>query len=102
MRQADVVRLSGVSDPTVRRIMRGDLEGRTPVTLARVSEAVGWSPDSIARILDGGEPELVSLPGDDVLARLERLERLTLRLALLVEERLGSDSDLSDLRRRSE
>jgi len=80
MSQADLVRASGLSDPLVRGIMCGNPRGEPrPVNLAKASTALGWSADSIARILEGGEPELVvSQPSDvdaDVLRRLKALEQ---------------------------
>lgn len=50
MSQADLVRQSGVSEFTVRKLMRG-LPGRyRPDRLAKVAIALEWLPDSIDRI----------------------------------------------------
>ena len=55
MSQADLVRTSGVSDPTIRDLMRGTPGGRRKETLWKVSLALGWPRDHLHRIL-AGEP----------------------------------------------
>lgn len=54
--QAELVRRSGVSHPTVRNLMRGEPGRRGRTAVALVAVALGWTPDSIDRILDGLEP----------------------------------------------
>lgn len=81
--QAELVRRSGLSDPFVRAIMRGEPRGNPrPANLARLAVALGWTPDSIDRLLDGDDPTEVEISQrDDVEYRLERLERAVLVLA---------------------
>lgn len=55
--QADLVRRSGLSDPTVRSLMNGKLRGtpRKP-SLRKLCDALGWSPDSVDLVLGGSSP----------------------------------------------
>lgn len=55
--QADLADASGVSAYTVRRVMHGETGNYRPDRLRKISRALGWSADSIERILAGGEPE---------------------------------------------
>jgi len=68
--QAEVVRRSGLSDPFVRGIMRGNPRGTPrPKNLRQFAEALAWSPDSIDRLLAGDDPVELDTPtpaGDDV------------------------------------
>ena len=61
--QAELVRRSGLSDPLVRGIMRGTPRGTPrPKNLRTIAETLGWSSDSIDRILEGGTPVEVDQP----------------------------------------
>lgn len=89
--QVDLVRASGISDTTVRRLQRGDGGRFQRSTLTRVALALGWPADAVWRILAGEpapEPRPVVVEADeptvddetlatlaDVRAQLERLER---------------------------
>ena len=85
--KADLVRESSLSEPTIRGLVSGQprVQGRPhDKTLTTLSIGLGWSPGSVAAILDGGEPELddtlptgsaVSRPDDALDDRLERLEQ---------------------------
>jgi transcriptional regulator with XRE-family HTH domain len=79
MSQAELVRASALSDPLVRGLMRGTPRGNPKETnLIKASMALGWSPDSIDRILVGGEPVLsfaVGRPDDDLRAQLDELRQ---------------------------
>jgi transcriptional regulator with XRE-family HTH domain len=87
--RAGVAGRMGVSTKTVERIelSRSVRSG----TLAKLELALGWTPGSARRVLDGGEPTLVeqeeSVPdlrddieraiwAYDVLSKAERLERI--------------------------
>ncbi len=61
--QADVVKLSGLSDPTVRAFMTGKFRGvpREPVP-TKLCRGLGWSTDSVKLILAGQKPIEVSRP----------------------------------------
>ena len=82
MKQAELVRASHLSDPTIRRFQRGDTKGTTPATRQKLALALGWTPDSIDRLLAGLEPESVSRPAggpasavdSTALSRLDALE----------------------------
>jgi transcriptional regulator with XRE-family HTH domain len=58
MSQADLVRASGVSDTTVRPVMKGTEGNYRPESLRRISRALGWTAESIEEILTGGEATL--------------------------------------------
>ena len=72
--QAELVRRSGVSHPAVRALMRGEPGRRGRTQVRRVSAALGWTPDSIERILDGREPENAPVGDDELVSRISRLE----------------------------
>jgi transcriptional regulator with XRE-family HTH domain len=92
--QAELVRRSGVSHPTVRALMRGEPGNRGRTEVRQVSAALGWTPDSIERLLAGNEP-LAATRQDDRLDQIDRkLDRITAvlegvadRLELLEGER---------------
>jgi transcriptional regulator with XRE-family HTH domain len=55
--QAELARRADVSDATVRALMRARPRGEPrPNNLRKVSAALGWTPDSIDRILAGDDP----------------------------------------------
>jgi transcriptional regulator with XRE-family HTH domain len=54
---ADLARASGLSDKHVRRLLNGDdMTVPRDQTLWALCDALRWTPDSIDRILAGGEP----------------------------------------------
>lgn len=65
MSQADLVRESGVSDFTVRKVMRGEPGNYRPDRLAKISVALGQSSNWIAEILKRGDA-MVRLNADGV------------------------------------
>lgn len=70
--QADLVRASGVSDATVRRVMRGEDGNYRADRLAKISQALGWGPHGIERMIAGKEPDDVRASTDDRVTTLER------------------------------
>jgi DNA-binding Xre family transcriptional regulator len=54
--QADLIRASGVSDFTIRRLMNGEPGNYRASILGRVSKALWGDPQGITRILAGDEP----------------------------------------------
>lgn len=108
-RMADLYRASGLSEPTVRPLITAELRGGqepSGLTCEIVSEALGWTSDSIARILEGGEP-VVSRPslvvlgktGSDTIDTAE-IAQLAERVADLAERVAALERD-SRTRRRS-
>jgi transcriptional regulator with XRE-family HTH domain len=81
---------SGVSRETIRPLMKGEPSPSRRSTLAKVSRALDWPPDAIARLIDGDsvDPD----PTNETLAELsrrvdgmaERLDRIETALADLV------------------
>lgn len=61
MRQVDLVRESGLSIPTIRSFMSGQLRADHPTeyTIRRLEEGLTWPPGSVDRILSGEDPERV-------------------------------------------
>lgn len=88
--QMDLVRQSGVSDATVRRLQRGGGDGGfRSSSLAEVSKALGWQPEALARVSRGEEaPKTV-----DYLDRAALVRQI---------RKLRADvDDLEDMVRRS-
>jgi transcriptional regulator with XRE-family HTH domain len=94
MSQADLVRASGVSDPTVRDLMRGAAGSRRGETLWKVSIALGWERDRIHRIVAGDDEPAPAGPATtseaSPLARMAaEVEELRRTIAIL-ESRLAA------------
>lgn len=47
---------SGKAPPTIRQLRRGERRNYDRATRLAVCAALGWTPDSIDRLLDGGPP----------------------------------------------
>lgn len=83
--KARMYRETGTSERTFQKMSEGVPIARDAKRV-QVCRALGWTPDSIDRILDGGEPEMdstepVSQPDvADVLRRVELLEELVTEL----------------------
>lgn len=91
MKQAELVRASHLSDPTIRRFQRGDTKGTTAATRQKLALALGWTPDSIDRLLAGLDARLISLPPADLSSAtastlLSRLDGLEASIASLQDE----------------
>jgi transcriptional regulator with XRE-family HTH domain len=86
--QADVVRASGVNELTVRHLMAGTPGNYRPSTLAKVSKALLWTPESIEQMLRGASPI------DGVVAEMVRISDVMenapeeIKLLLEVTDRL--------------
>lgn len=79
-RQADLVKATGLSRSTVHRFEQGEPVSET--ALRRISEAVGWKPDSAQDVLAGGEP----IAGTGLEDRYRRQEAMTPGLSVGVVE----------------
>jgi hypothetical protein len=71
-RPIDLIRASGLSKSTVHRLDTGQVLGES--ALRAVSKAVGWTPDSAATVLAGGEPTEAD-PADASVENLENRYR---------------------------
>lgn len=60
--QAELVRQSGVSAYTVRKMMAGEEVGYRVDVKRKIAVALGWTPDSLDRTLRGDEPMVAKLP----------------------------------------
>lgn len=59
LNRKDFADLAGVSEKAVYNAEKGDPPSRQqPPTLVKIAAGHGWKPESIQRILDGGEPIL--------------------------------------------
>lgn len=56
--QQDLVRAARISRSTAHRFEQGEAVGEA--TLRKISQAVGWTPDSAQSVLAGGEPTYAS------------------------------------------
>ena len=59
----DAARRADISRDTLAKVEAG--EKAKPVTYRKLEQALEWTPGSIDRILDGGEPTLVRPPAHD-------------------------------------
>lgn len=78
MTQMDLVRRSGVSDATVRKVMRGTKMAYRQSSLAEISKALGWPPNTLERLSQGEEPpKMVDyLDRQQLLRRVREMRRL--------------------------
>lgn len=73
-RQVDLIRASGLSKSTIRRLDRGEELGEN--ALRAITKALGWTGDSAEAVLNGGEPTPAGDP-ESSTAQLERRYRHT-------------------------
>lgn len=76
--QMDLVRRSGVSDATVRKIMRGTRMAYRRPSLSEISKALGWQPNTLERLSQGEDPpKMVDyLDRQQLLRRVRELRRI--------------------------
>jgi transcriptional regulator with XRE-family HTH domain len=71
--QADVVRTSGLSEPAVAAIAKGQPRGEPrQKTRRQLSLGLGWVPDAIDRMLEGEEPVEIEVAWERVRRELEQ------------------------------
>lgn len=82
--QADLIRATRLSPPTVKGILNGAPRSPTvrPKTYLQLDDGLQWERGSMAAVLAGGEPVAapsaggdVSSPGDDLADRVGSLEQ---------------------------
>lgn len=108
MRQVDLVRESGLSIPTIRSFMSGQLRADHPTeyTIRRLEEGLTWPAGSVDRILNGEDPERALETVADVVP-IERPARAlsdelraeldaTYARQLLVEQAVAKLAQMSD------
>lgn len=83
--KAELIRQSGISAKTIDRYLAGEPIVRRDKERA-LCAAVNWTPDSIERILAGGEPVEASAEKAADSSYDERLDRLERELAALRAE----------------
>lgn len=80
--QEDLIKAAGISRSTAHRFEQGESVGES--TLRKISQAVGWTPDSAQDVLAGGEPAYASEA--DLKARYRRQPIEPGELSQLVED----------------
>ena len=88
--QQELAERAGVTDTTIRVLETARRTNFRSATLRAVSAAVGWTPDSAQRILDGGEP-LEEEP--DFGDRLDRLESQLSQVLDILQAQQRRDAD---------
>lgn len=58
--QVALAEAAGVSESTVQNLESGVERKRVPASLPKVERALGWSPGSGERVLEGGDPTLTA------------------------------------------
>jgi transcriptional regulator with XRE-family HTH domain len=102
VRQAEVAQRAGLSDATVRHLMRGTPRGAPDsVTLRRLSVALGWTSESLIDAMLGGDvrddptfvPYVNAAPGAEMQAMAAKLRALEAEILALADEvtRLRAD-----------
>lgn len=81
----EVAARAGLSRETVRPIINGVPGNYRPATLAKVSLALGWTGDSIEKIIAGGTPEVVHRHSDRLDLVEQRLDRIEAVLQQLLD-----------------
>lgn len=96
---AELAERAGVSQAGLRHLRRGHRKDYQPRFTGPVCRALGWTPDSIERILAGGEPVLDGEPAvdrDPTLREVRDLLRETrddvARLTALVDDATGTST----------
>lgn len=86
--QAELAVESGVSEPTIRVIETARRGSYQRATLRAIAQALGWTPDSLDRILRGEEPVEAGKPDERPdFAQLEiDVKELKRQLAAMSEE----------------
>lgn len=103
MSQLELAQAAGISEAMLRVIERARRTNVRPVTLGAVARALGWTRDSVDRVLAGGDPVLdedrdrsvaeLKRQVAELQARLDEVER-DLRARLdEVERDLGLDAE---------
>lgn len=86
---SELARKAGVSQQGLMPLRRGEVRNYQERLTGPVCGALEWTPDSIDRLISGGEPvELdAATPPVDLAERVERLEQVVLRLGRAMVDR---------------
>jgi len=85
--QAQLAQAAGITERTVRQIEHAEGAGRALATMRGVSQALGWTPESLDLIAAGAEPVEASAPkpvSDPIV--MQRLAELEQRISDLEDE----------------
>lgn len=85
---SEVAAAAGLSRETVRPILNAVPGNYRPATLAKVSLALGWTGDSIERVLAGGKPRLAPQDDQSIEDRITELEARFARIESAIRDRL--------------
>jgi transcriptional regulator with XRE-family HTH domain len=86
--KAQFIERSGVSSHTINAVLRGEPVQRADKR-GDIAAALGWSRDSIDRILAGGPPILTSPSAADERARLDAIDGRLGRIEELLGQLVG-------------
>lgn len=94
--QEEIAADLGVSRATIQKIERGEPHTKVTPTMRAFARRVGWTDDSVQRILDGREPVLLDAPAarDEVAAK--GISQESTGLPLRVVDELEDDGALLD------
>lgn len=87
--QGELARRAGISDTKVREVLRG-LPLARPYMRVKLSRGLGWSNDSIDRILNDEPPIIAtSMPASEADDRLDAIDGRLVRIEGMIEQLLG-------------
>lgn len=96
MSQQELASAAGTTDRFIRSVEKAERETFNRGTLRTIADVLGWTPDSIGRILEGGEPE-VAQSGEsksleemfaDLDERLKAVEKILQDAAMTPDEKV--------------
>ncbi|WP_412078970.1 helix-turn-helix domain-containing protein [Streptomyces xanthophaeus] len=91
--QVGLAEAAGISESTVQNLESGAERKRTPSTLPKVEEALGWAPGSGLAVLAGGEPTLAGAPA----AAEDLAGKLPMRIVQALGDGMLLDTKILDL-----
>lgn len=89
---AELARRAGVSAAYISVMLSGTEKTYRTMDAAKVSAALGWTPDSVQRVLRGEEPELVAPAHEALKALLDRVETMMAEVGPNGEPAVGIDA----------
>jgi DNA-binding XRE family transcriptional regulator len=94
--QEDMARELGVSRASIQKIERGDSFRRVTPTMRAFAQRLGWSENSIERVLEGGTPALADTPAARDRKTAAGVSAEATGLPLRIVDELEDEGDLLD------